>query len=136
MKNKEIEELKKLISKNTELVFDIEKALNNYNNAPTSVVELLNDKKQSLISTNNNLGSRINYLQEIEDIENNETEENLVMYCANALKTYYGAGGHTKAQMNESRAEYWKSVLHKRGFRVPSNSELSEKGVFNGKGSV
>lgn len=63
------------------------------------------------------------------------TNEQLLQMLANATKTYYECGGHTKAEGNERKANKWKELLIKRRVHIPTDKELLEVGVFNGEGS-
>ena len=67
--------------------------------------------------------------------ETTYTNEQLLQRLANATKTYYGCGGHTKADGNEREANKWKELLKERNVPVPTDTELLKVGVFNGEGS-
>lgn len=63
------------------------------------------------------------------------TDDQLLKMLANATKTYYQCGGHTKAAGNERNAKKWKELLKERNVPIPEDKELLEVGVFNGDGS-
>ena len=59
----------------------------------------------------------------------------LLEMLANACKTYYGSGGHHKAEMNKNRMVDYINELMKRKINAPTDKELLLKGIFNGIGS-
>jgi hypothetical protein len=61
-------------------------------------------------------------------------DELLTFYC-NAAKTDCRSIGHTKADMNESKAKLYAAELSAREESVPTYSEAASKGTFNGPGS-
>ena len=64
------------------------------------------------------------------------TEEELNEMLANATKTYYSAGGHTKARLNEIRIKELKEEMTSRGMVIPTDKILCQRGMFNGNGAV
>jgi len=61
-----------------------------------------------------------------------QSPEEIKIAYMNAIKTYYGAHGHTKAERNKRIADYYKDKLIALGISIPSNDECFAKGVFNG----
>lgn len=66
----------------------------------------------------------------------NKTNDQLLQMLANATKTKYCAGGHTKAQLNENRMRAIEEEMRKRKMYLPSIDERLEIGIFNGEGSI
>jgi len=65
----------------------------------------------------------------------NLSDQELIQQLANATTTYYQAGGHTKARLNEiAMKEFHQEMLNRR-IDIPENEELFKIGVFNGKGA-
>jgi len=65
------------------------------------------------------------------------SDEELLTMLANATSTHYGAGGHTKAELNEWAARRHRREMVRRGLAVPDDKELLKLGTFNGRpGSV
>lgn len=56
-------------------------------------------------------------------------------YC-NAVKTYYGAAGHKKAERNEQVMRVYKYRLQAAKETVPTLEEAVAMGQFNGEGAV
>lgn len=65
-----------------------------------------------------------------------ELKDQSIQELANATKTYYSVGGHTKAMLNKIRIKELKEELINKGIEIPSDEELIKIGKFNGKGSV
>jgi hypothetical protein len=61
------------------------------------------------------------------------SDEDLIEMYSNALATYYGCGGHNKAEMNRIRYEKLEEIIKSRRLSIPINAR--EVGVFNGKGA-
>lgn len=63
------------------------------------------------------------------------TIQELIQKLANATKTYYGAGGHGKADRNEMACKEYTKQLQEFGATIPTTDELLAMGEFNGEGS-
>lgn len=61
--------------------------------------------------------------------------EEVLIWLANATKTYYGAHGHNKADRNEQACKDYKSILTEMNVPFPDTDELLKIGVFNDVGS-
>lgn len=59
----------------------------------------------------------------------------LLTWLANATKTYYNAGGHSKAHYNDIKRKAIAIELKQRSEPVPSDDELLKTGEINGEGS-
>lgn len=102
---------------------------------PKFIEEILQERLNGL---KNSISNRyeVKYREEKQELmEQTETPENLLQFYSNAIKTWYGAGGHTKAEMNKHKSLYWEEVLKRRGITIPDKKDLPE-GIFNGPGSV
>ena len=79
----------------------------------------------------------------LSDTELKEISLDELLQCfLNARKTWYGAGGHTKANMNKYHAERYQTEILKRGGKDALDELLKQKdskgdvlGSFNGRGS-
>lgn len=60
--------------------------------------------------------------------------DTLLQHCANARTTWFGAGGHGKAEMNKRQYEELHAELKSRG--VTDKQMEAVKGNFNGDGSL
>lgn len=54
----------------------------------------------------------------------------------NAKKTYWGAGGHGKAERNLAAAKYYIDVMNKYNIPIPPDNIATIIGSFNGEGAV
>lgn len=60
--------------------------------------------------------------------------DTLLQHCANARTTWFGAGGHGKAEMNKRAYEALYAELQSRG--ITDKQMEAIKGHFNGDGSL
>ena len=65
-----------------------------------------------------------------------KTDEELVQMYANARTTSAGAGGHTKAELNEIRYRNLRILIEERGIEIISDHDCFKIGKFNGNGAV
>lgn len=63
------------------------------------------------------------------------TTHQLLNMLANATATYYGAGGHYKATMNNYKKNQYLTELKSRHINIPTDKDLLATGLFNGDGS-
>jgi len=82
----------------------------------------------------------MSYLKD-EEIKESSLEHLMQCYL-NARKTWYGAGGHTKANMNKHFSELYLEEIIKRGGKSQLDELLKQKdskgdmiGQFNGTGA-
>lgn len=61
--------------------------------------------------------------------------EEVLIWLANATKTYYGANGHNKADRNKQAIKDCKAILLEMNVPIPDTDELLRIGVFNDVGS-
>jgi len=59
----------------------------------------------------------------------------IIQLLANAQKTYAGAGGHNKAEMNKLKVKEYKKKLKEMGEEIPEDEYLYKIGIFNGDGT-
>jgi len=64
-----------------------------------------------------------------------QTTVTTLQKLANATKTYYGCGGHGKAERNDNERKRLTKQLKAEGQPVPTDDELLKMGEFNGEGS-
>ena len=55
-------------------------------------------------------------------------------YC-NARRTYFGALGHNKAEMNDRISKDYAEELTRRETDVPTDDDVEKYGIFNGDGA-
>tara|TARA_R100000951_G_C2575018_1_gene160062 strand:- start:271 stop:498 length:228 start_codon:yes stop_codon:yes gene_type:complete len=63
-----------------------------------------------------------------------KSEKLFQCYC-NARRTYFGALGHNKAEMNDRISKDYAEELKRREFDVPTDDDVEKRGIFNGDGS-
>jgi hypothetical protein len=102
---------------------------------PESVMRILEKTKADYTHRIKQLSEDLKRKEEKKFIEENEPIENIIQWMANAMVTWYGAGGHGKSEANRGITSYWKEILEKRGATIPDDSELSKIGVYNGTGT-
>jgi hypothetical protein len=78
--------------------------------------------------TKMNAGYNAGYMQ-------HQTDDVLFEWLRNASATYYGAGGHDKAERNKIRCELYSNELRKRGHDCPLGPDINADGELNGPGS-
>ncbi len=69
--------------------------------------------------------------KELKDYSNFE----LLGFLANATKTYFGCGGHGKAERNGNAVKAFKAEFERRNLAIPNDDFLCSIGEFNGKGA-
>lgn len=68
------------------------------------------------------------------DIVESESSAILRKYC-NAMATYYGCTGHTKAELNDREAQGYVMEANRIGLILPDPVTAARMGTFNGPGS-